>query len=93
MDRLYEAWPIWKNLLDVSSRGSKVNKLMQGRAQVSSIVFYLIPATNKKQKRNSRTPKGKEHLVNGKVVWVKIKNKLLKKVVNLIIFAARATAC
>ena len=79
MDRLCEVCPIGKNILDVSSRGSKVNKLMQGGAQVSLIVFYLILATNKKQKRNSMTSKGKQHLVNGKVVWVKMKKKLLKK--------------
>lgn len=93
MHRLCEACPIGKNILDVSSRGSKVKKLMQGRAQVSLIVFYLILATNKKQKRNSMTPKGKQHLVNGKVVWVKMKKKLLKKVVNLVLFAARAASC
>jgi hypothetical protein len=52
---------------------------MQGRAQVSLIVFYLILATNKKQKRNSMTPKGKQHLVNGKVVWVKMKKKITQK--------------
>jgi len=68
MDRLCEAYPIGKNILEVSSRGSKVKKLIQGRAQVLLIVFYLILATNKKQKRNSMTPKGKQHLVNGKVV-------------------------
>jgi len=73
MDRLCGARPIGKKILDVSSRGSKVKKLMQGRAQVSLIVFYLILATNKKQKRNSMTLKGKQHLVNGKVVWVKMK--------------------
>jgi len=66
---------------------------MQGRAQVSLIVFYLIIATNKKQKGNSMTPKGKQHLVNGKVVWVKMKKELLKKVVNLVLFAARAASC
>jgi len=93
MDRLCEVCPIGKNILDVSSRGSKVNKLMQGGAQVSLIVFYLILATNKKQKRNSMTSKGKQHLVNGKVVWVKMKKKLVKKVVNLILFAARAASC
>jgi len=80
-------------MLDVSSRGSKVKKLMQGRAQVSLIVFYLILATNKKQKRNSMTPKGNQHLVNGKVVWVKMKKEFLKKVVNLVLFAARAVCC
>jgi len=64
-----------KNILDVSSRGSKVKKLMQGHAQVSLIVFKPILATNKKQKRISMTPKGKQHLVNGKVVWVKMKKK------------------
>jgi len=79
MDRLCEACPIRKNILDVSSRGSKVKKLMQGCPQVSLIVFYLILATNKKQKRNSMTPKGKQHLVKGKVVWIKMKKKLLKK--------------
>jgi len=67
--------------------------VMQGRALVSLIVFYLIHATNKKQKRNSMKPKGKQHLVNGKVVWVKMKNELLKKVVNLVLFAARAASC
>jgi len=66
---------------------------MEGRAQVSLIVFDLILATNKKQKRNSMTPKGKKHLVNGKVVWVKMKKQLLKKVVNLVLFAARAASC
>ena len=30
MHRLCEACPIGKNILDVSSRGSKVKKLMQG---------------------------------------------------------------
>jgi len=79
--------------LDFSSRGSNVKKLMQGRAQVLLIVFYLKLATNKKQKRNSVTPKGKEHLVNSKVVWVKMQKKLLKKVVNLVLFAARAVSC
>jgi len=93
MDRVCEACPIGKNILDVSSRGSKVKKLMPGRAQVSLIVFYLILAMNKKQKRNSMPPKGKQHLVKGKVVWVKMKKKLLKKVVNLVIFAARAASC
>jgi len=93
MHRLCEACPIWKNILDVSSRGSKVKKLMQGRAQVSLIVFYLILATNKKQKRNSMTLMGKQHLVNSKVVWVKMKRKLLTKVVNLVLFAARAASC
>jgi len=93
MDRQCEACPIGKNILAVSSRGSKVKKLMQGRAQVSLIVFYLILATNKKQQRNSMTSKGKPHLVNGKVVWVKRKIKLLKKVVNLDLFAARAASC
>jgi len=93
MARLCEVYPIRKKVLDVSSRGSKVKKLMQGRAQVSLIVFYLILPTNKKQKRNSITPKGKQHLVNGKVVWVKKKNQLLKKVVNLVLFAARAGSC
>jgi len=39
------------------------------------------------------TPKGKQHLVNGKVVVVKMKKKLLKKVVNLVLFAARAASC
>jgi len=52
---------------------------MQGCAQVSLIVFYLILATNKKQKRNSITPKGKTHLVNGKVVGVKSENKITQK--------------
>jgi len=93
MDRLCEACPIGKNIFDVSSRGSKVKKLMQGRAQVSLIVFYQILAMQKKQKRNSMTTKGKQHLVNGKVVWVKIKKKLLKKVVNLVLFAACAASC
>jgi len=79
MDRLCEACPIGKNILDVSSRGCKVKKLIQGHAQVSIIVFYLILATKKKQKRNSMTPKGKQHLVNGKVVWVKIKKNYSKK--------------
>ena len=74
-----------KNILDVSSRGSKVKDLMQGRAQVSLIVFYLILATNKKQKRNSMTRKGKKHLVNRKVVWVKMKKELRNKVVNLVL--------
>jgi len=92
-DRLCEACSIGKNILDVSSRGSKVKKLMQGHAQVSLIVFYLILATNKKQKRNSITRKGKQHLVNGKVVWVKMKEESLKKVVNLVLFAARAVSC
>ena len=77
----------------LSSRGSKVKKLMQGRAHVSLIVFYLILATNKKQKRNSMTAKGKQHLVNGKVVGVKMTRKLGKKVVNLVLFAARAASC
>jgi len=93
MDRLCEACPIGKNILDVSSSGSKVKKLMQGRAQVSLIVFYLILATNKKQKRNSMTPKGKQHLVNSTVVLVKMKKKILKKVLNLVLFAARAASC
>ena len=66
---------------------------MQGREQVLLIVFYLILATNKKQKRNSMTPKGKQHLVNGKVVGVKMKKELLKKVVNLVLFAASAGSC
>ena len=66
---------------------------MLGRAQVSLIVFYQILATNKKQKRNSMTPKGKQHLVNSKVVWVKMKKELLKKVVNLILFAALPASC
>jgi len=79
MDRLCKACPIGKNILDVSSRGSKVKKLMQGRAQVSLIVFYLILATNKKQKRNSITPKGKEHVVNGKVVCVKSEKQSYSK--------------
>jgi len=79
MDRLCEACSIGKNILDFSSRGSKVKKLMQGRTQVSLIVFYLILATNKKQKRNSMRPKGKQHLVNGKVVWVKMKKNYSKK--------------
>jgi len=52
---------------------------MQGRAQVSLIVFYLILATNKKEKRNSMTPKGKQYLVNSKAVWVILKKKLRKK--------------
>ena len=93
IDRLCKACPIGKNILDVSSRGSKVKKLMQGSAQVSLIVFYLILATNKKQKRNSMTPKGKQHLVNSKVVWVKMTKILLKKVVNLVLFAARTVSC
>jgi len=93
MNRLCEACPIGKNILDVSSRGSNVKKLMQGREQVLLIVFYLILATNKKQKRNSMTPKGKQHLVNGKVVGVKMKKELLKKVVNLVLFAASAGSC
>jgi len=93
MDRLCEACPIRKNILDVNSRGSKVKKLMQGRAQVLLVVFYLILATNKKQKRNSMTPKGKQHLVNGKVVGVKMKKELLKKVVNHVLFAARDASC
>ena len=84
MDRLCKACPIGKNILDVSLGGCKVKKLMQGRAQLSLIVFNLILATNKKQKRNSMTPKGKQHLVNSKVVCVKMKMKLLKKVVNLV---------
>ena len=79
MDRLCEACPIGKKILDFSSRGSKVKKLMQGRVQVSLIVFYLTLATNKKQKRNSMTPEGKQHLVNGKVVWVKIKKRICQK--------------
>ena len=66
---------------------------MEGRAQVSLIVFYLILATNKKQKGNSMTPNGKQYLVNGSVVWVKMKKKLLKKLVNLVLFAARAAPC
>jgi len=93
MDRVCEACLIGNNILDISSRGSKVKNLMQGRAKVSLIVFYLILATNKKQKRNEMTPKGKQHLVNGKVVWVKMKKKLVKKVVNLVLFAARAASC
>jgi len=48
---------------------------MQGRAQVSLIVFYLILATLKKQKRKSMTLKGKQHLVNSKVVGVKMEKK------------------
>ena len=52
---------------------------MQGRPQVSLIVFYLILATNKKQKRNSMTLKGKQYLVNGKVVWVKMKKIITQK--------------
>jgi len=79
MDRLCEVCPIGKNILDVSSRGSKVKKLMQGRVQVSLIVFYPILATNKKEKRNSMRPKGKQHLVNGKVVWVKMKKEVTQK--------------
>jgi len=66
---------------------------MQGCAQVLLIVFYLILATKKKQKRNSMTLEGKQHLVNGKVVWVKMKKKLCKKVVNLVLFAARTASC
>jgi len=67
---------------------------MPGCAQVSLIVFYQIQATNKKQKRNSMTPKGKQHHVNGKVVWVKMKkNKLIKNRVNQGIFAAHAASC
>ena len=66
---------------------------MQGRAQVSLIVFYLILATNKKQKRNSMTTKGKQHLVNDKDVGVKMKKELLKKVGNLVFFATRAASC
>ena len=93
IDRLYEACTIGKNILYVSSRGSKVKKLMQESAHVSLIVFYLIRVTNKKQKRNSMTLKRKQHPVNGKVVWVKMKKELLKKVVNLVIFAARAASC
>ena len=65
---------------------------MQGHAQVSLIVFYVMLATNKKQKRNSMTPKRKKHLVTGKVVWVKMKKKLLKKVGNLVLFAAHAVS-
>jgi len=84
MERQCEACPIGKNILHVSLRGSKVKKLMQGRAQVSLIVFYPILVTNKKQERNSMTPKRKQHLVNSKVVWVKMKKKLLEKVVNLV---------
>jgi len=94
MDRLCEACRIGKNILDVSSRGSKVKKLMHWCAQVLLIVFYLILATNKKLKRNSMTLNGKQHLVNGKVVWVKMKKiNLLKKIVNLVLFAARAVSC
>jgi len=93
MDRLCEACPIGKNTLDISGRGSKVKKLLEGRTQVVLIVFYLILATNKKQKRNAMTPKGKQNLVNGKVDWVKMKKQLLKKVVNLFLFATRAVSC
>ena len=93
MDRLCEACPIGKNILEVSSRGIKVKKQMQGRTQVSLIVFYLILDMKKKQKRNSMTPKGKQHLVNGKVVWVKMRKELLKKVVNHVLFAACAASC
>jgi len=39
------------------------------------------------------TPKGKQHLVNGKGVWVKMKKELHKKVVNLVLFAAHAASC
>jgi len=39
------------------------------------------------------TLQGKQHLVNGKVVWVKMKKELLKKVVNLVLFAASAASC
>jgi len=66
-------------MLDISSRGSKVKKLKQRHAQVSLIVFYLILATNNEQKRNSMTPKGKQHLVNGKVVWVKSEKEITEK--------------
>ena len=93
MDRLCEACPIGNKILDVSSRASKVKKRMQRCAQVSLIVFYLILATNKEQKRNGMTSKGKQHLLNGKVVCVKMKKKLVKKVVNLVLFAARAASC
>jgi len=93
MDRVCKACPIGKKILDVSSRGSKVKKLIQGRALVSFIVLYLILATKKKQQRNSMTAKGKQHLVNSKVEWVKIKKKLRKKVVNHFEFAARVAAC
>jgi len=93
MDRLCEAYPIGKNIIDVSSRGSKVKKLMPECTQVSLIMFSLILATNKKQKRNSITPKGKQHLVHGNVVWVKMKRKLLTKVVNLVLFSARSASC
>jgi len=79
MDRPCKVSPIGKKILDVSSRGTKVKKLMPWCAEVSLIVFYLILATNKKQKRNSITPKGKHHLVNIKVVWVKMKQKVKQK--------------
>ena len=58
-DRLCAPCLNGKNILDVCTMGSKVKKLMQGCAQVSLIVFYLILATNKKQGRDSMTPKGK----------------------------------
>jgi len=93
MDTLCKACQIGKNILDISSRGSTVKKLRQGRARVLLIVFYLILATNKKQKINSMTPKGKQHLVNSKVIWIKMKKKLLKKVGNLLLFAASAASC
>jgi len=77
-DRHYEVSLNGKNILDLILRGSKVKKLMQGGLYISLLMLYPILTTNKQQKIISMTPIGKQHLVNSKVVLVKMKKEITK---------------